>query len=72
MKAPGFYLHWISFLLGLFFGVIGVFFALLTPTQRRDRIYSSLLGCGIGMVITILIMKLYPESVSTLLHSSQN
>jgi hypothetical protein len=48
---------WGSFLLGLLFGIVGIAFSLFAVTDRRDKIYSSLFGFGIGTFITMLILK---------------
>lgn len=57
MKKSSFYLHWLSFVLGFIFGVFGVFFTLFAQTDRRDKVYSSLLGCGIGIAVTLVLLK---------------
>ena len=43
MKNTSFYFHWISFIVGFIFGVFGVLFSLFARTDRRDKVYSSLL-----------------------------
>jgi len=63
MNKSSFYFHWISFILGFFFGIFGVAFALFAQTDRRDKIYSSLLGCGIGIAISLLLLKYYPVNI---------
>jgi H+/Cl- antiporter ClcA len=69
MKKSTFYFNWVSFILGLFFGIFGVLFSLLARNDRRDKIYSSVLGCAIGMVITFLLLRSNPGLLSSLSNS---
>lgn len=64
MKNSSFYFHGWSFILGLIFGIFGVIFTLFAVTNRRDKIYSSLLGLGIGIVISMLLLKLNPNAAA--------
>jgi len=66
MKNTSFYFHWIPFVVGFIFGVFGVLFTLFARTDRRDKVYSSLLGCVIGAAISFALLKLYPEAFSGL------
>ena len=66
MKNTSFYFHWISFVLGFVFGIFGVIFTLFAQTNRRDKVYSSLLGCFIGAAISLLLLKLYPGAFAGL------
>jgi H+/Cl- antiporter ClcA len=66
MKNTSFYFHWISFIVGFIFGVFGVLFSLFVRTDRRDKVYSSLLGCFIGAAISFALLKLYPQAFSGL------
>jgi hypothetical protein len=34
-----------------------VAFSLFAINNRRDKVYSSLLGCGIGMAISLFLLK---------------
>lgn len=66
MKNTKFYFHWVSFILGFIFGVFGVIVTLFARKDRRDKVYSSLLGCFIGAAISLLLLKLYPEAFAGL------
>ncbi|HEX6334593.1 MAG TPA: hypothetical protein VFZ78_10230 [Flavisolibacter sp.] len=57
MKHSEFYLHWLSFFLGLIFGILGIVITLFAVTDRRDKIYSSILGCAVGAALSLLIWK---------------
>jgi H+/Cl- antiporter ClcA len=63
MKKSSFYFNWVSFVLGLLFGIFGVLFALFAQTDKRDKIYSSLLGCGIGAAISLVLLKYTPVTL---------
>lgn len=55
-----FYIHWLSFALGLVLGFLAVIFIFLSQSQnRRDKIYSSLLGMGIGMLINFFVIRYF-------------
>lgn len=56
-RDSSFQIMWGSFLIGFFLGLLGVAFSLFAVTDRRDKIYSSLFGFGIGTIITMLILK---------------
>ena len=58
MKDRKFYLNWLSFALGLVLGVFGFACTLFARTDRRDKIYSSLLGWFLGVAITLVIWKM--------------
>ncbi|MGZ3848012.1 MAG: hypothetical protein ACXVKI_02740 [Flavisolibacter sp.] len=60
MKNSSFYFKWISFLLGFLFGIFGVLLSLFARTQRRDKIYSALLGCFIGAALTLVLLRVFP------------
>ena len=60
MKKSSFYLNWVSFILGFFFGIFGVILALFAQTDRRDKVYSSLLGLGIGLAVSLVLLKYVP------------
>ena len=57
MKDNSFYFKWKHFLLGFVFGFIGVIISLFAQEERRDKIYSSVIGACLGMFATMLIMK---------------
>lgn len=59
MSNSSFYFKWGPFLLGFFFGIFGVIAALFISEERRDRVYSALLGLGINLVISLLVLKFY-------------
>jgi hypothetical protein len=63
MKKSSFYFNGLSFVLGLLFGIFGVIFAFFAQTERRDKIYSSLLGCGIGAAISLVLFKYAPANL---------
>jgi hypothetical protein len=54
-KNSSFYIHWGSFFLGLFLGILGFIISLFLPNHRRDRIYSSLLGWFLGTAVTMIL-----------------
>jgi hypothetical protein len=59
-KDSTFYLHGLSFLLGLALGIMAVIFIVITQTtRRRDKIYSSLLGMAIGALITFILVRYF-------------
>jgi hypothetical protein len=57
MKDRNFYLHWISFIMGFFLGIFGFLLTLFATTNRRDKIYSSLLGWFLGTGIVLLLAR---------------
>jgi uncharacterized membrane protein YjjP (DUF1212 family) len=57
MRDTSFQFRWASFLIGFFFGIFGVIFSLFAQTDRRDKIYSTLLGFGIATIITMFLLK---------------
>jgi len=69
MKNTKFYFHLISFILGFIFGIFGVIVTLFASRDRRDKVYSSLLGCFIGAAISLLLLKIYPEAFAGLISS---
>ena len=69
MKNSNFYFHWISFILGFVFGIFGVMVALFARNERRDKVYSSLLGCFIGAAVSLIILKMYPGAFTGLINS---
>ena len=56
-RDTSFHIMWGSFLIGLLLGIVGVAFSLFAVTDRRDKIYSSFFGFGLGAIITMLILK---------------
>jgi uncharacterized membrane protein YjjP (DUF1212 family) len=57
MKDNSFYFKWKSFLLGFFFGIVGVLITLFAQEERRDKIYSSVIGFFIGIFTAMLMLK---------------
>ena len=57
MKDNSFYFKWKSFLLGFIFGILGVLITLFAQEERRDKVYSSVIGCCIGIFTTMLMLK---------------
>jgi hypothetical protein len=59
-RSNSFYFHWLSFLLGVVLGFIAVVFIFFTQTRdRKDKVYSSLLGMAIGMLVNFYLLKRY-------------
>jgi purine-cytosine permease-like protein len=56
-RDTSFHIMWGSFLIGFFLGIVGVAFSLFAVTDRRDKIYSSLFGFGIGTLVTMMLLK---------------
>lgn len=56
-RDTSFHIVWGSFIIGFLLGIVGVAFSLFAVSDRRDKIYSSLFGCGIGAVVTLLMLK---------------
>jgi hypothetical protein len=46
-----------------------VILTLFASRDRRDKVYSSLLGCFIGAAISLLLLKIYPEAFAGLISS---
>ena len=69
MKNKSFYFHWISFLIGFVFGFLGVLFSLFALNERRDKVYSSLMGCFLGIGLSLILLKQHPEAFSKLFTS---
>ena len=57
MKDNSFYFKWKSFLLGFIFGILGVLITLFAMEERRDKIYSSVIGFFIGIFTAMLMVK---------------
>ena len=57
MKDNSFYFKWKSFLLGFIFGIVGVLITLFALEERRDKIYSSVIGFFIGIFAAMLMVK---------------
>ena len=58
MKNSTFHLHWASFIVSLFFGVAAfIFYLLFARVDRRDKIYSSLLGWFLAAAIWLVLLK---------------
>ena len=57
MNNSSFYFKWKSFLLGFILGIFGVIFSLFANEERRDKIYSSLIGCCLGVLTTMILLK---------------
>jgi hypothetical protein len=58
MKNSSFHLHWTSFFVSLFSGIFGfIFYVVFATSDRRDKIYSSLLGWFSGTAIYMLLLK---------------
>jgi hypothetical protein len=58
MKDSSFYLSWTSFLVCVVFGIFGFIYVLITARiDRRDKIFSGLLGCAIGTAINFILWK---------------
>jgi hypothetical protein len=57
MKNNSFYFKWQPFLLGFLIGFFGVIIALFAREDRRDKIYSSIIGCCLGFLVTMLMIK---------------
>ena len=58
MKNPTFHLHWISFIVSFFLGIFAfIFYVVFAQVDRRDKIYSSLLGWFLGLAIGMLLWK---------------
>jgi H+/Cl- antiporter ClcA len=57
MKNASFYINWWSLVLGFFLGIVGVLFTLFAKIDRKDKLYSSLLGCAIGMAVNFILFK---------------
>lgn len=60
MKDKSFYFKWPSFLLGFIIGFIGVIIALFAQEDRRDKIYSSIMGCCLGIIVSMIVLKYVP------------
>lgn len=43
--------------MGLLLGFIGVIIALFAREEKRDKIYSSILGFCLGFVVSLLLMR---------------
>jgi hypothetical protein len=57
MKNTSFYFRFWHFVLGFFFGILGVLWSVFAMNERRDKIYSSILGFGINMLVTLYLLK---------------
>jgi hypothetical protein len=58
MKNSTFHLHWTSFFVSLFFGIFAfIFYVVFASTDRRDKIYSSLLGWFLDIAVWMLLLK---------------
>jgi hypothetical protein len=57
MKDSSFHIRWRSFALGVVLGIFGFLYSLFAREEKRDKIYSSLLGCAVSMAINLIILK---------------
>ena len=58
MINSSFYFHWRSFLLGFILSGIGFVITLFAKADRRDKIYSALMGWFLGVGLLLLLMYL--------------
>jgi hypothetical protein len=56
-NSSSFHLMWRCVLGGFIFGIFAVIFFLFAQTDRRDKVYSSLLGSGLNSLLTLVLMK---------------
>jgi hypothetical protein len=57
MKDNSFYFQWKSFLIGFFLGFFGVLWSLFATVDRRDKVYSSIMGAGIAFILIFLMRR---------------
>jgi len=67
MKDSSFHLHWIALIVSFFFGIFAfIGYVVFTRTDRRDKIYSSLLGWVLSMAVGLIILHYNPNLMNQL------